>query len=151
MARLRRSAQPPSAWFSQNFSHGLGVSSIDTPRGTVRNLARVCHGPMRPTDTEACGQTSGMQENLFSDWLGSISDSAGVAMRRDVDVTGGRLMSATSEAAVSVARDGDGSDDTSGASVAASDVHDVLGQHLLRDGFKLVFDPPASSGSWLVD
>jgi len=60
-------------------------------------------------------------------------------------------MSATTETSVSVARDGDGGSATSGASVAASDVHDVLGQHLLTDGFKLVFDPTASSGSWLVD
>src|SRR5690625_152134 len=134
MARLRRSAQPPSAWSSQNFSHGLGVSSIDTPRGTVRNLARLCHGPMRPTDTEACGQTSGMQENLFSDWLVSISDTVCIAIRRDVYVTGGRLMSATTETSVSVARDGDGSNDTTCASGGATDVLDVIGRHFMKDG-----------------
>ena len=30
-------------------------------------------------------------------------------------------------------------------------VHDVLGQHLLADGFKLVYDHRASHGSWIVD
>jgi L-lysine 6-transaminase len=37
------------------------------------------------------------------------------------------------------------------ARVAAGDVHDVLARHLLTDGFKLVLDTRASTGSWLVD
>ena len=35
--------------------------------------------------------------------------------------------------------------------VAPDQVHDVLGQHVLADGFKLVYDTRASRGSWLVD
>jgi L-lysine 6-transaminase len=35
--------------------------------------------------------------------------------------------------------------------VKPGDVHDVLGRHLLTDGFKLVLDTKASQGSWLVD
>ena len=35
--------------------------------------------------------------------------------------------------------------------VAPSDVHEVLGRHLLVDGFPLVLDPVKSHGSWLVD
>ncbi|HEX6327108.1 MAG TPA: aminotransferase class III-fold pyridoxal phosphate-dependent enzyme, partial [Jiangellaceae bacterium] len=35
--------------------------------------------------------------------------------------------------------------------VKPGDVHEVLGRHLLTDGFKLVFDTRASQGSWLVD
>lgn len=35
--------------------------------------------------------------------------------------------------------------------IAPDDVHDVLARHLLTDGFKLVLDPLASQGSWLVD
>lgn len=40
---------------------------------------------------------------------------------------------------------------TSTAAVAPERVHESLGRHLLTDGFKLVFDPVRSSGSWLVD
>ena len=35
--------------------------------------------------------------------------------------------------------------------VKPGDVHDVLGRHVLTDGFKLVLDPVASQGSWVVD
>nr|WP_233552812.1 L-lysine 6-transaminase [Jiangella rhizosphaerae] len=35
--------------------------------------------------------------------------------------------------------------------IAADEVHAVLGKHLLTDGFKLVLDTDASEGSWLVD
>ena len=35
--------------------------------------------------------------------------------------------------------------------IAPDQVHDVLGQHVLADGFKLVYDTRASRGSWLVD
>lgn len=35
--------------------------------------------------------------------------------------------------------------------VKPGDVHEVLGRHLLVDGFKLVLDTDASKGSWLVD
>lgn len=35
--------------------------------------------------------------------------------------------------------------------VEPSQVHEVLGRHLLTDGFKLVFDTAKSRGSWLVD
>jgi L-lysine 6-transaminase len=35
--------------------------------------------------------------------------------------------------------------------VAPADVHEVLGRHLLVDGFPLVLDPVKSHGSWLVD
>lgn len=35
--------------------------------------------------------------------------------------------------------------------IPADQVHAVLGQHLLTDGFKLVLDTDASQGSWLVD
>jgi len=35
--------------------------------------------------------------------------------------------------------------------VAPDRVHEVLGQHVLADGFKLVYDTRASRGSWLVD
>ncbi len=35
--------------------------------------------------------------------------------------------------------------------VTADRVHDVLGQHVLADGFKLVYDTRASRGSWMVD
>ena len=35
--------------------------------------------------------------------------------------------------------------------VKPGDVHEVLGRHLLTDGFKLVLDTKASKGSWLVD
>ncbi|PSL02189.1 L-lysine 6-transaminase precursor [Haloactinopolyspora alba] len=36
-------------------------------------------------------------------------------------------------------------------SIPAEEVHTVLAKHLLTDGFKLVLDPVASNGSWLVD
>jgi L-lysine 6-transaminase len=35
--------------------------------------------------------------------------------------------------------------------VAPDQVHDVLGRHVLADGFKLVYDTRASRGSWVVD
>src|SRR5262245_16085973 len=35
--------------------------------------------------------------------------------------------------------------------VAPDQVHEVLGQHVLADGFKLVYDTRASRGSWVVD
>ena len=35
--------------------------------------------------------------------------------------------------------------------IAPDQVHEVLGQHVLADGFKLVYDTRASRGSWLVD
>ena len=35
--------------------------------------------------------------------------------------------------------------------VQPQDVHDVLGRHVLVDGFQLVFDTRASRGSWFVD
>jgi L-lysine 6-transaminase len=35
--------------------------------------------------------------------------------------------------------------------VKPGDVHDVLGKHVLTDGFKLVLDPAASQGSWVLD
>jgi L-lysine 6-transaminase len=35
--------------------------------------------------------------------------------------------------------------------VKPGDVHEVLGRHLLTDGFKLVLDTKASKGSWVVD
>jgi L-lysine 6-transaminase len=38
-----------------------------------------------------------------------------------------------------------------GSAVSPERVHDVLGQHLLADGFKLVYDTRASHGSWIVD
>ncbi len=38
-----------------------------------------------------------------------------------------------------------------GTSVSAERVHEVLGRHVLADGFKLVYDTQASHGSWLVD
>ena len=38
-----------------------------------------------------------------------------------------------------------------GSVVSPEQVHDVLGQHLLADGFKLVYDTRASHGSWIVD
>jgi L-lysine 6-transaminase len=37
------------------------------------------------------------------------------------------------------------------AAVSPEDVHDVLAQHVLTDGFRLVYDTTASHGSWLVD
>ncbi|MGH8828084.1 MAG: L-lysine 6-transaminase [Jiangellaceae bacterium] len=36
-------------------------------------------------------------------------------------------------------------------SISPAEVHEVLGKHLLTDGFKLVLDTEASQGSWLVD
>jgi L-lysine 6-transaminase len=38
-----------------------------------------------------------------------------------------------------------------GSAVSPERVHEVLGQHLLADGFKLVYDTRASHGSWIVD
>ena len=38
-----------------------------------------------------------------------------------------------------------------GAVVTPERVHEVLGQHVLDDGFELVYDTRASHGSWLVD
>jgi 4-aminobutyrate aminotransferase-like enzyme len=35
--------------------------------------------------------------------------------------------------------------------VAPDQVHEVLGRHVLADGFKLVYDTRASIGSWVVD
>src|SRR3712207_4596995 len=35
--------------------------------------------------------------------------------------------------------------------VAAADVMDVLGRHMLTDGYDLVLDTAASRGAWLVD
>src|SRR5690349_24476063 len=35
--------------------------------------------------------------------------------------------------------------------VAPDQVHDVLGRHVLADGFRLVYDTRASRGSWVVD
>src|ERR1700758_4520406 len=35
--------------------------------------------------------------------------------------------------------------------VGPEQVHEVLGQHVLADGFKLVYDTRASHGSWVVD
>jgi L-lysine 6-transaminase len=40
--------------------------------------------------------------------------------------------------------------DATGA-VTPERVHEVLGQHVLADGFKLVYDTRASHGSWIVD
>ncbi|AOS62932.1 L-lysine 6-transaminase [Actinoalloteichus hymeniacidonis] len=37
------------------------------------------------------------------------------------------------------------------ATIAPKDVHQLLGRHLLVDGFPFVLDTAASSGSWLVD
>src|SRR5579872_3829198 len=39
----------------------------------------------------------------------------------------------------------------SAAAVPADRVHEVLGRHVLADGFRLVYDTVASHGSWLVD
>jgi L-lysine 6-transaminase len=38
-----------------------------------------------------------------------------------------------------------------GAGFSPERVHEVLGRHVLTDGFKLVYDTRASQGSWLVD
>jgi L-lysine 6-transaminase len=38
-----------------------------------------------------------------------------------------------------------------GGAVSAERVHEVLGQHVLADGFRLVYDTGASHGSWIVD
>jgi len=38
-----------------------------------------------------------------------------------------------------------------GVTVPPERVHEVLGRHVLADGFKLVYDTRASHGSWLVD
>ena len=35
--------------------------------------------------------------------------------------------------------------------IAPNQVHEVLAQHLLTDGFKIVYDTKASHGSWVVD
>ena len=35
--------------------------------------------------------------------------------------------------------------------VAPDQVHEVLGRHVLADGFRLVYDIRASRGSWVVD
>jgi len=35
--------------------------------------------------------------------------------------------------------------------VAPDQVHEVLGRHVLADGFRLVYDTRASRGSWVVD
>src|SRR2546429_10028958 len=35
--------------------------------------------------------------------------------------------------------------------IAADQVHEVLGRHVLADGFRLVYDTRASRGSWVVD
>ncbi|MGH3496049.1 MAG: L-lysine 6-transaminase [Nocardioidaceae bacterium] len=40
---------------------------------------------------------------------------------------------------------------STGTTVDAAHVHDVLARHLLTDGFKLVYDTRASQGSWFVD
>ena len=37
------------------------------------------------------------------------------------------------------------------ATVAPDRVHEILGRHVLTDGFRLVYDTEASHGSWLVD
>ncbi len=37
------------------------------------------------------------------------------------------------------------------AAVTAERVHEVLGRHVLTDGFRLVYDTAASHGSWVVD
>jgi L-lysine 6-transaminase len=38
-----------------------------------------------------------------------------------------------------------------GTVVSPGQVHEVLGQHVLADGFRLVYDTRASHGSWIVD
>ncbi len=38
-----------------------------------------------------------------------------------------------------------------GSAVSPERVHEVLAQHVLADGFKLVYDTKASHGSWIVD
>jgi L-lysine 6-transaminase len=38
-----------------------------------------------------------------------------------------------------------------GVAVGPERVHEVLGRHILADGFRLVYDTRASHGSWLVD
>jgi L-lysine 6-transaminase len=38
-----------------------------------------------------------------------------------------------------------------GSAIAPERVHEVLGRHVLADGFKLVYDTRASRGSWIVD
>ncbi len=48
-------------------------------------------------------------------------------------------------------RDGTSAGPTGGAAVTPERVHEVLGRHVLADGFKLVYDTRASHGSWLVD
>jgi L-lysine 6-transaminase len=40
---------------------------------------------------------------------------------------------------------------TADVAISPEQVHEVLGQHVLDDGFKLVYDSRASHGSWLVD
>jgi len=40
---------------------------------------------------------------------------------------------------------------TAARTVQPDEVHDRLGRHVLTDGFKLVLDPLASQGSWIVD
>src|ERR1700745_909818 len=35
--------------------------------------------------------------------------------------------------------------------IAPDQVHEVLGRHVLADGFRLVYDTRASRGSWVVD
>jgi L-lysine 6-transaminase len=40
---------------------------------------------------------------------------------------------------------------TAARTVRPDEVHDRLGRHVLTDGFKLVLDPLASQGSWIVD
>jgi L-lysine 6-transaminase len=44
-----------------------------------------------------------------------------------------------------------GADPATHATVQPEQVHEVLGQHVLADGFKLVYDTRASHGSWIVD
>ncbi len=48
-------------------------------------------------------------------------------------------------------REGTPATDSAPPGIAAADVHEVLARHLLTDGFKLVLDTRASTGSWIVD
>jgi L-lysine 6-transaminase len=55
------------------------------------------------------------------------------------------------ESIIAQPRDGALPESATTAAVPPDRVHDVLAQHVLTDGFRLVYDTAASHGSWLVD
>ncbi|WP_131772625.1 MULTISPECIES: L-lysine 6-transaminase [Protofrankia] len=65
--------------------------------------------------------------------------------------TRGTLVDASAGAVTGAAADPTGTAGTAGTAIAPRDVLEVLGRHVIADGFGIVLDLECSRGSWLVD